>query len=58
MMSQDSTPVVLRRNCKAVVIPAGFEIELNKNELSSTGVLYYTIETSSDMKGQRMILLH
>ncbi len=34
------------------------QIELNKNELSSTGVLYYTIETSSDMKGQRMILLH
>jgi probable FeS assembly SUF system protein SufT len=33
MMGQDSEPVVLRRNCKAVVIPAGFEIELNKNEL-------------------------
>jgi probable FeS assembly SUF system protein SufT len=33
MMGQDSDPVVLRRNCKAVVIPAGFEIELNKNEL-------------------------
>ncbi|MFT4591355.1 MAG: putative FeS assembly SUF system protein SufT [Gammaproteobacteria bacterium] len=33
MMGQDSTPIVLRRNCKAVVIPAGFEIELNKNEL-------------------------
>ncbi len=33
MMSEDSEPVVLRRNCKAVVIPAGFEIELNKNEL-------------------------
>jgi len=32
-MGQDSDPVVLRRNCKAVVIPAGFEIELNKNEL-------------------------
>ena len=33
MMDQDSEAVVLRRNCKAVVIPAGFEIELNQNEL-------------------------
>ena len=33
MMGQDSTPIGQRRNCKAVVIPAGFEIELNKNEL-------------------------
>ncbi len=33
MMDQDSEAVVLRRNCKAIVIPAGFEIELNQNEL-------------------------
>ena len=34
------------------------QMELNKNEITSTGVLYYTIETSSDIKGRRMILLH
>lgn len=33
MMGQDSEPVVLRRDVKAVVIPAGYEIELNKNNL-------------------------
>jgi len=33
MMTNDSEPVVLRRDCKAVVIPAGYEIELNKNNL-------------------------
>jgi len=33
MMGQDSEPVVLRRDVKAVVIPAGYEIELEKNNL-------------------------
>jgi len=32
-MGQDSEPVVLRRDVTAVVIPAGYEIELNKNNL-------------------------
>jgi len=33
MMGQDSEPAVLRRDVTAVVIPAGYEIELNKNNL-------------------------
>ncbi len=33
MFSQDSEPVVLKRDVKAIVVPAGIEIDLNKNAL-------------------------
>ena len=33
-------------------------IDIKKEDINGTGVLYYTIETSSEIKGQRMILLH
>ena len=33
MIGQDSEPVVLKRECKAVVVPAGIEIELAKDSL-------------------------
>lgn len=33
MFSQDSEPVVLKRDVKAIVVPAGMEIDLNKGAL-------------------------
>jgi probable FeS assembly SUF system protein SufT len=33
MFSQDSEPVVLKRGVKAIVVPAGMEIDLNKGAL-------------------------
>lgn len=33
MFGQDSEPVVLRRDVKAIVVPAGAEVELNKDSL-------------------------
>ena len=33
MFSQDSEPVVLKRDVKAIVVPAGMEIDLHKNAL-------------------------
>ena len=33
MFSQDSEPVVLKRDVKAIVVPAGMEIDLQKGAL-------------------------
>ena len=33
MFSQDSEPVVLKRDVKAIVVPAGMEMDLTKGEL-------------------------
>ena len=33
MFSQDSEPVVLQRDVKAIVVPAGMEIDLHKDAL-------------------------
>ena len=33
MFSQDSEPVVLKRDVKAIVVPAGMEIDLSKGSL-------------------------